>query len=58
MNAPLPILHYPNLLALADLPYFARQDDRLVLKDKSVGPIIDMHTHLAMAFVRPHQFGG
>jgi uncharacterized protein len=49
---------FRSLLELARLPWFSvRQDaegrDRLVLSDPSVGPIADMHTHLALAFVRP-----
>ena len=45
---------FTSLADLARLPWF-RLDDarRLVLKDTSVGPIADMHTHLALAYVRP-----
>ena len=39
---------------MAALPWFARSDeDRLVLRDRSVGPILDLHTHLALSYVRP-----
>ncbi len=38
---------------LARLPYFEKRDGRLVLADDSVGPIIDVHTHLALAFLVP-----
>lgn len=34
---------------LADLPWFDRVDGLLTVIDDDVGPIIDMHTHLAMA---------
>ena len=39
---------------MAALPWFARSDEnRLVLRDRSVGPILDLHTHLALSYVRP-----
>lgn len=41
------------LADLARLPWFAIRDGRLVMKDASIGPIADMHTHLALAYVRP-----
>lgn len=41
------------LADLARLPWFAIRDGRLVLEDESIGPIADMHTHLALAYVRP-----
>src|SRR5690606_29579337 len=45
---------FASLLDLARLPWFARSEEgRLVLRDRSVGPIADLHTHLAMAYVRP-----
>jgi len=45
--------HYSDHFALADLPYFEVRDGRLVLADPALGPIIDVHTHLALAYVRP-----
>lgn len=45
-----------DLYALSQLQYFTLDEGRIVMKDKSVGPIIDAHTHLALAYVRPHQF--
>jgi len=48
-------LHFQSLADLARLPWFGLQDDRLVLTDPTVGPILDMHTHLALAYVRPMQ---
>ncbi|HEY8075419.1 MAG TPA: amidohydrolase family protein [Labilithrix sp.] len=49
---------YPSrfeaLADLARLPWFSISDEgRLVMTDKSVGPIADLHTHLALAYVRP-----
>jgi predicted TIM-barrel fold metal-dependent hydrolase len=45
---------FTSLLDLARLPWFARSDEgRLVLRDRSVGPIADLHTHLALAYLRP-----
>ena len=38
---------------LAQLPYFDLVDGRLVLADPSIGPVVDMHTHIAMAFLMP-----
>ncbi len=44
---------FADVLDLARLPYFeARDGDRLVLADRSLGPAIDVHTHLAQSFVR------
>lgn len=49
-------MRFSNLLDLARLPWFeVRDGDRLALKDRSVGPVIDMHTHLALSFVRKNQ---
>ena len=45
-----------NCLAdLGRLPWFTSYDDRVVVSDESIGPIIDIHTHLALAYVRPMQ---
>jgi predicted TIM-barrel fold metal-dependent hydrolase len=53
VSTPLPT-RFPSLLGLAALPWFARSDeDRLVLCDPKVGPIADLHTHLALAYGRP-----
>jgi len=41
---------------LARLPYFERRGPgRLALADPSLGPVFDVHTHLALAFLRPGQ---
>lgn len=42
---------YPSTLALAELPYFDLVDG-LLTTDPAIGPAIDVHTHLALAFVR------
>jgi predicted TIM-barrel fold metal-dependent hydrolase len=51
---PLPTV-FENLSDLARLPWFEAYDDRVVMKDRSVGPVIDVHTHVALAYVRPMQ---
>jgi predicted TIM-barrel fold metal-dependent hydrolase len=46
--------NFTSLNDLARLPWFRVKDDgRLGLADASVGPVYDMHTHLALAYVRP-----
>jgi hypothetical protein len=37
--------------ALSRLPWFEVEGGRLVLKDRSLGPIVDVHTHLALSYV-------
>jgi predicted TIM-barrel fold metal-dependent hydrolase len=45
---------FKALVDLAELPWFSLSEEgRLVMHDKSVGPIADLHTHLALAYVRP-----
>jgi hypothetical protein len=44
---------FESLLDLARLPYFAVRDGRLVLADPALGPAVDVHTHLALAYVLP-----
>ncbi|RME87438.1 MAG: hypothetical protein D6785_02025, partial [Planctomycetota bacterium] len=46
-------LEMNNLLQLAELPYFEVRENRLKLKPE-FGPILDMHAHLALAFLFPH----
>jgi hypothetical protein len=46
------ITRFTNLNDLARLPWFSVEDGRLVVADPTVGPAIDMHTHLALAYVR------
>jgi len=43
---------FSSTYALAELPWFAVKEGRLVLADPSVGPIIDIHTHLALTYGR------
>lgn len=42
---------FENHYELARLDYFEVQGDRLVLADASLGPSIDMHTHVAQAYL-------
>lgn len=45
---------FTSLLDLVRLPWFSLSEGgRLVMSDASVGPIADLHTHLALAYVRP-----
>ena len=45
---------FTSLLDLTRLPWFGLSDEgRLVMTDASIGPIADLHTHLALAYVRP-----
>ncbi len=45
---------YANLNDLARLPWFMVNDaGRLAVRPGLVGPIVDVHTHLALAYLRP-----
>ena len=44
-----------STFALADLPWFDLRDGRLVVADESVGSTIDVHTHLALAYLLPNR---
>lgn len=57
MPTPNPTLtRFLNHYGLAELPYFDLTDEgRLVLADPELGPAVDFHTHLALAYVRPIQ---
>jgi hypothetical protein len=44
---------FANLLDLSRLPWFGVRDGRLVVTDAGIGPIIDMHTHVALAYLMP-----
>lgn len=46
---------FRDLADLARLPFFELKDGRLVVADDSVPEAIDMHTHLALAFLRRQQ---
>ncbi len=43
-------MKFDNLLDLAKLPYFEVKHGRLALADPALGPVIDCHTHLALAY--------
>ncbi|MHA1291939.1 MAG: amidohydrolase family protein [Promethearchaeota archaeon] len=46
--------YFKNYNDLSRLPYFTIKDDRLAIdKDANIGPIIDIHTHLALAYMVP-----
>lgn len=48
--------YFENHFALSKLPYFTLlPGDRLALRDPELGPVVDFHTHLALAYVRPMQ---
>ena len=55
MSATFPT-RFTGLHDLALLPWFEVREGRLVVVDPEVPEAIDMHTHLALAFVRPMQF--
>ncbi len=48
--------HHPTRFvrreALARLPWFDLKAGRVVLDDPKIGPIVDVHTHLALTFLR------
>ena len=48
-----PTTRFENLLDLSRLPWFDVHDGRLVVSDRSVGPVIDMHSHIALAYLLP-----
>jgi uncharacterized protein len=43
---------FESHLDLAELPWFEVRDGRLVLADRSIGPVMDVHTHLALTYMR------
>ncbi len=45
-------MKFDNLFDLARLPYFEVKGGRLTLADPALGPIVDCHTHLALAYGR------
>jgi len=47
---------YDDTWALSRLPYFERRSDgRLALADPSLGPVVDVHTHLALCYGGPYR---
>ncbi|HVV84508.1 MAG TPA: amidohydrolase family protein [Kofleriaceae bacterium] len=58
MSAPLApdeTFRFDRLEDLARLPWFDVDGGRLVVADRTVGPIIDMHAHLALPAIWPHR---
>lgn len=47
-------LRFATRLALAALPWFEEDHGEVVLADRSVGPVIDMHTHYALPTLSIH----
>jgi len=43
---------FKSLADLARLPWFERRAGRLVLADATAGPVVDLHAHFALSFVR------
>ncbi len=43
---------FDSVWELATLPWFERRDDELVCTE-TLGPVVDAHTHLAQAYLRP-----
>jgi len=48
-------MRFTHLFDLARLPWFEIRDGRLVVADPDVGPVIDVHTHLALSFHALHR---
>lgn len=46
---------FDSTLDLARLPWFERRGHEVVLADESIGPTVDVHTHLALAYVLPQR---
>jgi uncharacterized protein len=49
----MPAQVFETLLDLSRLPWFDVHGGRLVVSDASVGPVIDMHSHIALAYLLP-----
>ncbi len=47
------LTRFENLADLARLPWFDIHAGRLVVSDRSVGPVLDAHTHIALAYLLP-----
>lgn len=46
----------PNTNALSQLPWFELRQGRLAVRNPDdIGPVVDVHTHLAFAYLRPIQ---
>ena len=46
-------IRFAELRDLARLPWFDVDHGQLVVADATIGPAIDLHTHLALSYVRP-----
>jgi predicted TIM-barrel fold metal-dependent hydrolase len=47
----------PSTNALTQLPWFELRQGRLAVRNADdIGPVVDVHTHLAFAYLRPIQF--
>lgn len=44
---------FSSLADLARLPWFEAYGERVVVSDPSVGPVIDLHTHVALSYLLP-----
>jgi len=44
--------NYESGRALSTLPWFGLREGRLVLEDTTIGPVADVHTHLALSYGR------
>lgn len=53
--APDETFRFDRLEDLARLPWFDLDGDRLVVSDRTVGPVIDMHAHYALPAIWPHR---
>lgn len=54
-SSPNPATHrFSSGTELAQLPFFELRDGQIT-SDPSIGPIIDVHTHLALTYLRPMQ---
>lgn len=47
-------VRFETRAALAQLPWFESDGGRLVVSDRSVGPVIDMHTHFSLPTLSLH----
>lgn len=48
-------LRFQTRAALAELPWFEEDHGEVVLADKTVGPVIDTHTHYALPHLKIHR---
>ncbi|HZU98775.1 MAG TPA: amidohydrolase family protein [Planctomycetota bacterium] len=53
MSATLDRTRFASTSDLAQLPWFGVEEGRIFVRDASVGPVIDFHAHLALAYGLP-----